>query len=124
MRRPMAEPQGTASFTNSILFAVVGEEEWTGRLQALLGHDFLIRFHSKLGAHRAIRPNDPHHVRLGLLAQSEMKLRPGDRLFLHQQAGADFDFAADAERIDALIAHRLDRVRPHHLPVIVLRSSD
>ena len=51
-----------------------------------------------------------------------MKLRPGDRLLLHQQAGADFDFAADAERIDALIADRLHRMRPHHLPVIVLRT--
>ena len=59
---------------------------------------------------------------LGLLAQAEMKLRPGDRLLLHQQAGADFDFAADAERIDALIANRLRRVRPHDLPVIVLRT--
>ena len=104
------------------LLSVVGEQERAGRLQALLGHDFLVGLHAKLGAHRAVRPDDPHHLRLGLLAQTEMKLRSGDRLLLHQQAGANFDFAADAEGIDALIANRLHRVRTHHLPVIILRA--
>ena len=56
----------------------------------------------------------------GLLTQPKMNLRPGDRLLLHQQAGADFDFAANAERIDALVAEGLRGARPNHLPVIVL----
>src|SRR6185369_11251080 len=38
------------------------------------------------------------------------------------QAGADFDFTAHTEGIDALIAYCLDGVRPHNLPVIVLRT--
>ncbi len=104
------------------LLSVVGEKKRTGSFQALLGHDFLVSFHPKLGAHRAIGPDDSHHFRLCLLSQSEMKLRPGNRLFLHQQPGADFDFAANPERVDALIADRLDRVWPHNLPVIVLRA--
>ena len=51
-----------------------------------------------------------------------MKLRAGDRLLLHQQSGADFDFSANAEGVDALVADRLCGVRPNHLPVIILRS--
>ena len=49
-----------------------------------------------------------------------MKLRSVDGLFLDQQARANLDFAADAERIDALVANGLLRMRPNHLPVIVL----
>ena len=51
-----------------------------------------------------------------------MQLRPGDRLLLDEQAGANFDFSADTERIDALIADGLLGVRAHDLPVIVFRA--
>ena len=49
-----------------------------------------------------------------------MKLWPVDGLLLNQQARANFDFAADTERIDALVSHGLLGMRPDHLPVIVL----
>ena len=51
-----------------------------------------------------------------------MKLWTRDRLLLHQQPGANLDFAANAKWIDALIANCLYGVRPHDLPVIILRA--
>src|SRR6201999_3981495 len=59
------------------------------------------------------------YLRAGLVAQSKMKLRPGDRLLLNEQARTNFDFSADAKWIDALISHGLLRVWAHHLPVII-----
>ncbi len=50
-----------------------------------------------------------------------MRGLPREDLSLRQQPAADLDFAADAERVDALIASRRLRLRPHHLPVITLR---
>jgi len=55
-----------------------------------------------------------------LVSQTKMHLRSGDRLLLHQHAGANFNFAAHAKWIDALVAHRLLGVRSHHLPMIIL----
>src|SRR5208282_1916011 len=104
------------------LLSVVSEEERTGSLQALLGHDVRVGFHPKFGAYGSIRPDYLHDVRLGLLSQSEMKLRTGDGLLLHQQAGPNFNFASDSERVDTLVAHGLHGVRPDDLPVIILRS--
>ena len=66
------------------LFSVVGEKEGAGRLQALLGYDLLVRRHTKLGTHRPVRPDHAHHIRTGLFPQTEMQLRPRDRLLLHQ----------------------------------------
>ena len=63
-----------------------------------------------------------HHLGLCLLSQPEMKLWSGNGLLLHQQSGADFDFAADTKRIDTLIAYGLHCVRPNCLPVIIFRS--
>ena len=88
----------------------------------MLRHHFRIRRHAKLRAHRSVRPHHAHHVRAGLISQSKMYLRPSDRLLLHQQARANFNFAAHAKRIDALVADCLLRVRPHHLPVIIFRT--
>src|SRR5882724_831560 len=51
-----------------------------------------------------------------------MELRSGDRLLLHQEAGADFHFSPHSERIDALIADGLHGMRAHNLPVIILRA--
>ncbi len=44
--------------------------------------------------------------------------------FCTSKSGADFDFSADTERIDALIADCLYRVRTDDLPVIVLVNFD
>src|SRR5580693_4184490 len=51
-----------------------------------------------------------------------MDLGSLDRLLLHEQAGADFDFAADAEGIDALVADGLLGVGANNLPMIVFRA--
>ena len=47
----------------------------------------------------------------------------GDHLLLRQQPGPDLDLAADAERVDPLIAGRRLRARPDHLPVIRRRAA-
>ena len=52
-----------------------------------------------------------------------MKLRTCDWLLLHQETGTNFNFTADSERIDALIAHGLHGVRSNHLPVIIFRAA-
>ena len=52
-----------------------------------------------------------------------MRGRARQHLFLRQQPGSDFDFAADAERVDPLVAGRRLRARPHHRPVITLRAA-
>src|SRR5208282_5836843 len=98
------------------LLSVVSEQERTRSFQALLGDDVRVRVHAKFGADSAVRPDCLHDVRLGLFSQSKMKLRAGDRLLLHQQPGANFNFAADPERVDALVADGLYRVRPNDLP--------
>ncbi len=54
--------------------------------------------------------------------QSEMHLRPIDRLLLHQQSRPNLDLSANAKRIDSLIADRLHGMRTNHLPVIILRA--
>ena len=104
------------------LLPVIGEEERTRPFQALLGHDFLVGFDIKFGPHRPIRPNDPHDLGPRLLTQAEMNLRSRDRLLLYQQAGADFDFATNAERVDALVAESLCGARSNDLPMIILGS--
>ena len=58
-------------------------------------------------------------ARVGL-AKAEVHDRRGDDLLLDVQAGAHFDLAADAERIDPLIAGGGDRARPNRLPAIRL----
>ena len=54
-----------------------------------------------------------------LFAETKMKHRTGNRLLLHQQARADFHFAANAELVNALIADGVGGSWPHDLPVIV-----
>jgi len=49
-----------------------------------------------------------------------MQHRSGDRLRLHQQTGANFHLAPDAERVNPLIADGAAGARPHDLPVIIL----
>ncbi len=51
-----------------------------------------------------------------------MGSRAGNHLLLDEASGADFDFPADAERVDALVAGDGLRPRPHGLMVIAERS--
>ena len=51
-----------------------------------------------------------------------MKQRTGDRLLLDQQTGTDLHLAADAKRVDTLIANGLARARTNDLPVIIFRA--
>src|ERR1700741_2721897 len=99
--------------------AVPGKKEWAGAFQALLGQDFLVGFEREFGADRSIGPDDACDVGTGVFAKSEVELRSGYGLFLGQQCGADFDFAADSERVYALVSRGLSGARADDLPVIV-----
>ncbi len=103
--------------------AVPREKERAGAFQALLGQHLLIGLERELGAHRAVGPHDPRHLRACLVAKAEVKLRAVDRLHLNKQPGTDFDLAADTEGIDALIAGGLVRARTNDLPVVILRGA-
>jgi hypothetical protein len=100
--------------------AIPSKEERAGSFEALLGHHFLVGLNAEFRAHGAVGPDDTDHFGAGLVAKAKMKLRAGNRLLLDQQARANLDFSADAERIDALIADGLFRVRSDDLPMISL----
>ena len=55
-------------------------------------------------------------------AEAEVHRRASDHLLLRQQARSHFDVAADAERVDALIAGVLLRARTEHFPVVARRA--
>lgn len=80
----------------------------------------MIGLQFKLRLHRAVRPDDARDIGLSVLAQPEMKNRRSDDLLLRQQAGADFDLAANAERVDALIAGGFGGAGADGLVVIIL----
>src|SRR5215212_67037 len=113
---------GHGVFNKFHLLAVVGKKKGTRALQALLGYDFLIGLYFKVSADGAVGPGNTYHIRTRLFTETEVKHRSGNRLLLHQQAGADFYFAADAERVYALIADSIAGTRPHDLPVIVFSA--
>ena len=98
--------------------AVVGEHPRARALQPLLGDNRFVGAAVEIGLHDAVRPDDPRDVDAGARAQAEVHGRSGDHLLLRQQAGSDFDVAADAERVDALIAGGRLRARANDLPVI------
>jgi hypothetical protein len=98
------------------------EKKRTGSFQPLLGDNFLVSFHAKFRTHRAVWPNHAHDFCARLVAETKVKLWPGNRLFLNQQTRTNFDFTADTKRIDALIADSLLCMRPYHLPVVVFRT--
>ena len=123
MRRPSAAAPRHGVFHELHRRAVPREEERAGAFQALLGQHLLIGLERELGAHRAVGPHDARDFRAGLVAKAEVKLRAVDGLHLHKQPGADFDLAADAEGIDALVAGGLVRARANDLPVIILRAA-
>src|SRR5215213_8017674 len=101
------------------LFTVPGKKKWTRTFQALLGDDFLIGFDFEVSANGSVGPNDANHVRARFFTETEVKQRTSDWLFLDQKTGTDFHLTADAKRIDALIASRLNGARTNDLPVII-----
>ena len=104
------------------LLTIPGKQERTRAFEALLCQHFLVRFQGKLGVLHAVRPLDFHHVGNRLLPQSEMQLRRGDRLLLHQQAGAKLHLPTDAEGVNALIPGRHPGAGAKNLPLILFAS--
>src|SRR5262245_24114037 len=102
--------------------AVVREHPRTRSLEPLLRHDGLVGFAIEVGLHDAVRPENPGDVDRCAGAQAEVHAVPGDHLFLRQQPAANLDFAADSERVDALIAGGWLRAGAHRLPVVALRA--
>jgi hypothetical protein len=72
----------------------------------LLGDDGLIGGAIEVGLHDAVRPEDARHVDSRAGAEAKMGGRAGQHLFLREQPRPDFDFAADAKRVDPLIPCR------------------
>ena len=96
------------------------------------GHDPLSRWLAGIGGvggeaelrlQDAVRPGDAGDVGRGRLAEAEVHGRRRDDLLLRVQTGAHFDLAADAERVDALIAGRGCGARTNELPVIRLGAG-
>src|SRR5690349_8197571 len=52
-----------------------------------------------------------------------MDERARDELLLHEEARAYLHLAADAERVDALVAGGVSGARANQLPVIILRAA-
>ena len=122
MRSPSGERQ-RKSVTKRIPRAVVSKHPGARALQALVGDDDLVGAAVEFGLRDAVRPDDPCDVDARARAQAEVHGRAGDRLLLDEQAGSDFDVAADAERVDPLIARDGLRARTDHLPVVARRAS-
>ena len=79
------------------LLSIPGEEKGAGAFEPLLGEYFLICLECELGVLHAVWPLDFYYVGNPLFAQAEMQLGRRDGLRLHQQAGTQFHFAANAE---------------------------
>ena len=106
------------------LAAVPGEEPRARSLEALRRRHRLVRLRVELRLQRAVRPGDAHDFGAVRLAKAEVDERRGDDLLLEMQPGAKLDLAADAERVDALIAGRRRGARTEDLPPIRLRRLD
>src|SRR5215469_11053819 len=104
------------------LVSVVREQERARAFQTLFRDNFLIRLQIKLRANGTVRPDYPGYVHIGLITETEMQEWTRDGLLLHQQAGANFNFTANAEGIDSLIAGGLLGVRANDHPMISLRA--
>ncbi len=105
------------------LLAVVRKQKRTRPFETLFSLHFLICFYLEVCADTSVRPNDAYYISAGLIPETEMNQRSGDRLFLDHQTRTDFYFSANAERVDALIAGCLGGTWTHDLPVIVFGSA-
>src|SRR5262249_1298207 len=85
------------------LRAVPGEQERARTRQPL--HEFYrrIRRPTELVLRRAIRPDDARHDHLFPSPQAHVRHGAIDDLLDDERAGADLQFAADAEGIDVLV---------------------
>src|SRR5215831_8738440 len=101
---------------------VVREHPRARSLEPLLGDDDLVGLAVEVGLHDSVGPEDPRDVYTGARAKTEVHRLAGENLFLRQEAAPDFDLAADAKRVDALIAGRRLRLRTQRLPVVALRA--
>ena len=71
----------------------------------------------------AVRPDDARDVDRRCACRGRSAAAPPvSTCFCDEQAGAHLDLAADAERVDALVAGVLLRARADHLPVIAGRA--
>ncbi len=89
--------------------------------QPLLRHDRIVHAAAEFGLRDPIRPDDARDVDGGVGAETEVKRRAGEHLRLHEQSRSHLDVAADAERVDTLIAGILLCARTNHFPVIARR---
>ena len=71
----------------------------------------------------AVRPDDAHDLGARGLAEAEVDDGRVDRPLLQVQAGAQLHLAADAERVDALVAGGRGRARAQRLPAVGLRAA-
>ena len=105
MRRPSGERQ-MKSVTNAISRPFHANSHGHDPLSRWLAGTAASAARLELRLQDAVRPGDAGDVGRGRLAEAEVHGRCRDDLLLHVQAGAHFDLAADAERVDALIAGR------------------
>src|SRR5262245_10058744 len=99
------------------------EQHRAGAFQSLFGQDRLVSLQFKLRLHRAVRPDDSRDIGLSVLAQPEVENWGSYDLLLCQQAGADFDLAADAEGVDALVTGGFGGAGADGLAVVILRAA-
>src|ERR1043166_2008789 len=64
------------------LLAIESKKKRARTFQTLLGDDFLIALDFEVSADGPVGPNDEDHVRARLFAETEVKQRSGNRLFL------------------------------------------
>ena len=126
MRNPMAEPHGTASFTNSILLPLKANRKGQEPLRRCSVTTSWSAFIAN-SARNAVVPLG-HRMRatsvrrvVGPGVRKCWSCGPLIELLLDEEAGADLDFAADAEGVDALISGGLVGARANDLQFIVPR---
>ena len=98
--------------------AVVGEHPRARPLQPLLRDEAIVDADAELGLRHAVGPDDPRHVDGRTRAEAEVHGATPHHLLLPDQTGLDLDLAADAERVDALVARVLLCTGGEGLPVI------
>ena len=123
MRRPSGERQ-IRSVTNAISRPFQANSHGHDPLRRWLGRDRRVRpaARTPTAARRSARSMRITSA-VDAVAEAEVDDRRVDRPALQVQPGAHLDLAADAERVDALIAGRGRRLRPHGLPVVAGRAG-
>ena len=102
------------------LAAVPREQPRARSFEPLAGAQDRVRRQLELGLQEAVRPGDARHFSHRRFAEAKVDDGRRNHLLLGVKARAHLDLAADAERVDALIAGRRHRARPQCLPAILL----